>query len=152
MESELSDLNFNSCDEAFGRITDSKPRRFPISGYTDSERTVVAVWYSSGTIENSGFSGFFGRDLPGDADLRLTTDAYKSLGDIKSSNAFLEAIELISSDGNTETDRSKRTEMWKSHTVEFRKEIELRFYAGMDELTANLAKHISNSNLLPTLD
>jgi len=146
----MSDLHFNVCDETFARITEPNPDYHPLSEYSKAEQVVVAVWYASGVVQNSGFQGLFERNYPGDPTLELVSAAFSSLGSSKTTRAFFDAIDSIQMYGHVSADAEQRVDLWLKLNKENRDEIETRFYDGIDEMTLKLSDHISDSNLLPT--
>ncbi|WP_146118982.1 DUF4375 domain-containing protein [Blastopirellula marina] len=65
------------------------------SKYSPEERVIMLTWHSSGIIGNGGFEYLFSDDFDGDPDYALTAECFKTLGLMRSYNAFQDAFRLF---------------------------------------------------------
>ena len=111
---------FDLCDAVFGVLTDPKPNSFPISGYEQPGRTVVAVWHFTGVIENSGLGGLIGRDVVGDSDFSHLIECFDRIQVTDAVSAIRDAVDLVRLPDGTVPDFQRRRDHWEGLAEEKR--------------------------------
>ena len=138
---------FDLCDQTFGRITDAKPRQFPLSHHTQPERTVVAVWHFTGVIENSGLGGLISRNVVGDPDFSLVIECFDRINTKPAVDAVRSAVAHIRSQDGSVPDYRKRRERWDTVAESERDRLDRQFFSASDSIVIALASYIHHYGL-----
>jgi len=103
----ISDIhsNYALCDRSFCQIA-LQNNRITASSY-EVEQVITLVWHSFGLIGNNGFRFYFESSIDGDPCFSKTMACYKQIGALRSSSAFVGAVECFP-DNRIPDDLSKR--------------------------------------------
>lgn len=105
-KSTLADATFDAILKRYGK--EPNPSRM-----TEPHRTVLLVYHVHGIIGNGGFQYLFEGDLPGDADLAYTRQAFKNIKAQKASDAFTKALAVFPN-STPPKDISRRLKIYQS--------------------------------------
>ncbi len=87
---------FDLVNGTFVKIGNRYEHSVKVSQYTEEERVIMLVWHSSGIIGNGGFAYLFSGEFDGDPEFKITADAHRIVGLIRSYEAFQDAFQLFS--------------------------------------------------------
>ncbi len=136
------DDDFRLCEEEFSRVTENKPKHFPVSKYSQRDRVIVLVWHFAGIIENSGFAGVLGRDSPGDPDFKLLGKAFSTIG----CGELIGNVANQFPDSAIPSNRLDRVKYWDTIDESVRVGLNKAFWDAEDEITRKLALFIRTKN------
>lgn len=128
-------------DGVYQALTDHHGPTVDIGRIPVEHRTAILVEYSSGIIQNGGFTALFGSELPGDPDYQLLLAAYESLGDGPATRAIQRVFDIFP-DCIPPTDREERFLMFARGNQAADGRLNTDFLKACDVLVADLAVYI----------
>jgi hypothetical protein len=130
------------CNDVFLSIVENRPSHFSANDFPTAERIVVLVWHFTGIIDNAGFGGLFGRDIPGDSDYRHFCDAFAVIDCEPAETAIANACAVFPN-GEPPVDVDERRRIWEGLAPDKDRELSMAFWDASEEQVAqSLAKYI----------
>ncbi len=142
----IGDWEYRLCDNINRKIIKKYGEDSNATDFPEKERVVVLVWTATGIIENGGFEYLFSSLLPCDSHYRSTLESFRIIGSSKAVDALSKAFALFPNELPPDDD-STRMSLYKTHSQEELKSINITFYNALDEITHCLAQFIIKNDL-----
>ncbi len=112
-----------------------------IGGLSSVEQVLVLVWQVWGLVGNSGFSGYFSDEIPGDKNYQLSVHAYHEFRAHEAANAYERAVTLINELRRGQSEMLDFDKLELIHRAKF-EDLEIQFLNAESTVERQLAAFI----------